>query len=123
VLGEGIPNPKIYKGHRPVPENLKWQFPPPLPNAYQVEHDLLFDAIRNNRPYNETERCVKTCLTAIMGRMACESGRQITWEEAMASNIELAPGLENCTWESPAPVMPDANGRYPIAMPGQTKAV
>ena len=152
VLGEGIPSPRIYKGHRPNPENLIWQFenavhemvetdrgatrlsrftapvhPPkksrPLPNAYQAEHDLFFDAIRNNKPYNETERCAKSCLTAIMGRMACESGRLITWDEAVASNLELAPGLESLTWESAAPVMPDANGRYPIAMPGQTKAL
>ena len=25
--------------------------------AYQREHDLLFDAIRQDRPYNETQRC------------------------------------------------------------------
>ena len=55
-----------------------------------------------------------------MGRMACESGKKVTREEALASNIELAPGLENCTWDGNAPVMPDANGQYPIAMPGQT---
>ena len=24
-------------------------------NAYQVEHDALFDAIRNDKPYNEAE--------------------------------------------------------------------
>ena len=58
-----------------------------------------------------------------MGRMACESGKKITWDEALASNIELAPGLENYTWDSNPPVMPDANGQYPIAMPGQTQAV
>jgi len=123
VLGEGIANPKIYKGHRSVPENMIWQFERPSPVSYQVEHDLFFDAIRNDKPYNETERCAKSCLTAIMGRMACESGGLITWDEAVASNLELAPGLESLTWESAAPVMPDANGRYPIAMPGQTQAL
>ena len=57
-----------------------------------------------------------------MGRMACESGKLITWDEALASNIELAPGLDNYTWDSNPPAMPDANGQYPIAMPGQTPA-
>jgi hypothetical protein len=52
--------------------------------------------------------------------MACESGSQITVEQALASEIELAPGLENYTWDSNPPVLPDAQGHYPIAMPGQT---
>jgi predicted dehydrogenase len=120
VLGEGQPNPRIFKGHRQTSENLIWSFKGQSKDQYQVEHDLLFDAIRNDKPYNEAERCCKSCLTAIMGRMACESGAVITWDEALASNRELAPGLENLTLDSDAPVMPDAGGKYPIAMPGQT---
>jgi hypothetical protein len=58
-----------------------------------------------------------------MGRMACESGRLITWEEALQSNLELAPGLEHYTADSNPPPLPDANGRYPVAMPGQTAAL
>ncbi|MEK7684993.1 MAG: hypothetical protein AAB466_06195, partial [Verrucomicrobiota bacterium] len=85
--------------------------------------DLLFDAIRNDKPYNETERSAKSCLTAIMGRMACESGKVITWDDALASNVELAPGLDKLTWDGDAPVMPDTNGRYPIAVPGQTQVL
>jgi predicted dehydrogenase len=120
VLGEGITNPRLYQGHLQTPEKQIWQYQGKPSNPYQVEHDLLFDAIRNDKPYNETERCAKSCMTAIMGRMACESGKMITWDEAIASNLELAPGLDQLTWESKAPVVPDANGRYPIAMPGQT---
>jgi myo-inositol 2-dehydrogenase / D-chiro-inositol 1-dehydrogenase len=55
--------------------------------------------------------------------MVVESGKRITWDEAMASNVELAPGLERLTFDSPAPVLPDADGRYPIAMPGFTKVL
>ena len=62
-------------------------------------------------------------MVAIMGRMACESGQMITWDEALASNLELAPGLDQFTLESRAPVEPDAQGRYPVAMPGQTKVL
>jgi len=123
VLGEGQPKPRIYKGHKPMSENLTWQYKGPPCDQYQVEHDLLFDAIRNDRPYNETERCAKSCFAAIMGRMACESGKLIAWEEAFASNLELAPGLENLTWNSDAPVMADASGKYPVAMPGQTQVL
>jgi len=119
VLGEGQPKPRIFKGHQPASENLVWSYKGAECYHYQYEHDLLFDAIRNDKPYNETERCAKSCLTAIMGRMACESGKLITWSEALDSNRELAPGLEHCTWDSEAPAMPDANGKYHVAIPGQ----
>jgi predicted dehydrogenase len=123
VLGEGQPNPRLYKGFKQSDDNIIWTYKGPGCNQYQVEHDLLFEAIRQDKPYNETQRCAFAALVGILGRMAAESGQMITWEQAMASNLELAPGLENYTAESNPPVMPDANGRYPIAMPGHTKVL
>jgi hypothetical protein len=122
VLGEGIPKPRIFKGHKQTSENVIWSYKGAECDHYQVEHDLLFEAIRKDKPYNEVERCAKGCLSAIMGRMACESGQVVAWEDALNSTVELAPGLENLTIDGDAPVMPDANGRYAVAMPGQTKA-
>lgn len=123
VLGEGIPNPRIFRTHLQNRENLVWQYQGAPCNQYQVEHDLLFDAIRNDKPHKEVERSAKSCFTAIMGRMACESGQMITWDEAFASKVQLAPGLEDLTENSKAPVEADSNGRYPIAMPGQSKVL
>jgi predicted dehydrogenase len=123
VLGEGITKPLLYNSHLQKSENVCWKYQGAPCNHYQVEHDLLFDAIRNDKPYNETERSAKSCFTAIMGRMACESGQLITWDEALASGIELAPGLEAMTFDSKPPVEPEANGRYPVAIPGQTKVL
>ncbi len=117
------PKPRLYRNQAQTRENETWRYSGPPCDPYQVEHDLLFDAIRNNKPYNETERSAKACLVAIMGRMAAESGQMITWDEAFNSNLELAPGLDNYTWESRPPVEPDANGRYPIAVPGQAKVL
>jgi predicted dehydrogenase len=121
VLGEGITNPRIFKGYNQTPANQIWKPTVADGNAYQIEHDLLFDAIRNDKPYNESERCVKAAMTGIMGRMAVESGQTVTMEQAMASNFQFAPNLDEMTWESPAPVQPDAKGQYPIAMPGVTR--
>lgn len=121
ILGEGQPKPRLFKGHKQTAETVAWEYKGAPCDAYQREHDLLFDAIRNDAPYNETERCAKSCLTAIMGRMACESGQVITHEDALTSNLQLAPGLEQITsLNSPAPVQPNAAGVYPIAMPGRT---
>jgi hypothetical protein len=122
VLGEGIKQPKIYKTHEQKAETLVWEHKGGRPNAYQTEHQLLFDAIRQDKPYNETERCAYAALAGILGRMASESGKMVTWEQALNSKLELAPGLEKFTMDGPAPVMPDAQGGYPIAKPGVTKA-
>jgi predicted dehydrogenase len=115
--------PAIYKGHKRTAQDLIWDFKGPVGNDYQIEHDLLFEAIRQDKPYNEAERCAKAAMAGIIGRMAAESGKMILWDEAMASNLELAPGLDQYTMASQPPALPDAQGRYPIAMPGMTKVL
>lgn len=120
VLGEGIPNPRLYKGHAQTSENLIWRYRGEPYDQYQYEHDLFFDAIRNDKPYNEVERSAKSCFAAIMGRMACESGKEIKWDEALASNLELAPGLETiASLDAQPPVKPAPDGRYPVELPGK----
>ena len=90
-------------------------------NPYQVEHDKLFAAIRNGDVINNVDFGASSTMTAIMGRMATYSGQQITWEEAMASNLELVPDEDSLTFDSLPPVVPDSNGNYPIPVPGITK--
>jgi len=123
VLGEGIKTPRIYKGHQQKNENQIWKYSGPGHSGYDEEHKLLFEAIRQNQPYNETERCAYAAMAGILGRMAAESGQEITWEKALNSNLELAPGIENFTMDSKPPVEPDEKGNYPVAMPGKTKVL
>jgi len=89
------------------------------PNPYQVEHDELFDAIRNKKMITDAENGAKSTLTAIMGRMATYSGQPISWEQALNNQEVLVP--ENLTWDSQAPTLPDADGNYKIPTPGVTK--
>jgi predicted dehydrogenase len=124
VLGEGQWDPLIYSGHLQEKKNLIWRYQGPATRQkYQREHDLLFAAIREDKPYNETERSAKTAMTGILARMAADSGQMITWDQAFASEVELAPGLDQMTLDSKPPVMPDAQGRYPVAMPGFTSVL
>ena len=90
-------------------------------NSYQIEHDRLFAAIRNDRPHNEAEAGAISTMMAILGRMAAYSGKMLTWEEAINSNIKLTTEADR--WDAPAPVEPDAEGRYPVPLPGITKVV
>lgn len=87
-------------------------------SAYQIEHDAFFDAIRNNKPLNDTEWGAMSTMTTIMGRMAAHSGKMVEWDEALNSELVLAP--MQLDWDSEPPVKPDKNGNYPIPFPGQS---
>ncbi|MDO5972343.1 Gfo/Idh/MocA family oxidoreductase [Flavivirga aquimarina] len=89
-------------------------------NPYQVEHDKLFAAIRNGEVINNVDYGVKSTMTAILGRMATYSGKQITWDEAMAFEHNLVPNEDTLSFDSIPPVIPDEFGNYPIPVPGET---
>ncbi len=91
------------------------------PNPYEVEHVRLFESIRNGGVLSNAEYGAHSTMTAIMGRMATYSGKVIKWDEALNSNIVLIP--DGLTWDSPAPVQPNADGTYKIPMPGQTVVI
>lgn len=96
-----------------------WQLRGAIANPYQVEHDVLIDAIRNNRPYNDVEHAATATLVGIMGRMASYSGKVIAWDQVMNSKVSLSP--QKYAFDAAPPVVADAAGRYPVAMPGTTK--
>lgn len=86
------------------------------PNPYQVEHDTLQACIRDNKPINNAYYGATSTMTAILGRMATYSGKEVTWDEAINSKVQHMPAI--ITAESEPPVKPDADGWYPIAIPG-----
>ena len=90
-------------------------------DPYQQEHDTLFEAIRNDKPYNEAFNGAMSSLTAIMGRLATYSGRVIESEAVLNSSIALVP--DKYTWDGRPPVLPNEDGSYPIAIPGATNVV
>lgn len=110
---------RIYKGQDMTKEtDLVWEFPQPEPNPYQLEWDRLIAAIREDRPFNEVRRGAEASLVTSMGRMAAHTGAVITFDQMLNSDHEYAPGLDQLTEDSPAPLQPDADGKYPIPQPG-----
>jgi len=89
------------------------------PDPYQVEHDKLFASIRNGGVIADAENGAKSTLTAIMGRMATYSGKIISWDQVMNSDLQIMP--ETIDWNNNPPTMPDSNGIYPIPTPGITE--
>jgi predicted dehydrogenase len=110
----------IYKGHVVDQKNVAWQSTDGS-NPYQNEWDELIEAIRNDKPYNEAKRGVEASVVTSMGRMSAHIGQTVTYEQMLNCDHEFAPGLDKLTKDSPAPVLPDANGMYPQPEPGNKK--
>jgi predicted dehydrogenase len=92
------------------------------PNPYQVEHNELFAAIvAGEYKFADAENAAKSTMTAILGRYATYSGKVVTWDEALNSNINLMP--EKLAWDAMPKVLPNADGYYPFAIPGKTKVI
>jgi len=118
----GMPS-STYKGQNPTRSNLLWESKVSRDerNPYQNEWNDLMDAIRNDKPYNETERGVQASLVTSLGRMAAHTGQEITYDEILNCDHEMAPGLDKLTMDSPAPLQAGSDGRYPVPQPGITK--
>ena len=113
----------IFKNQSVSRGDMIWEskVKPEEQDPYQNEWRDLIDAIRNDKPYSEVKRGVECSLVTSMGRMAAHTGQIITFEDMLNCEHEMAPGLDKLTKDSPAPVQADANGRYPIPLPGITK--
>ena len=109
----------LYKGQTTVANKI-WesQVNPDEQNPYQNEWNDLVDAVRDDKPYNEVKRGVEASLVSNMGRMAAHTGREITYDQMLNCEHEMAPDVDKFTMDSPAPLVADANGRYPVPQPG-----
>lgn len=102
--------------------NVKWKFEYPKDEngnqmntitipPYVQEHMHLVHAIRTGEYVNEGETTALSTLAAIMGRTAAYTGRQITWDEILKSDMDLGPsviefGPVDMVFETPIPGTP-----------------
>ena len=77
-----------------------------------LEHKDLQAAIVSGKTVNEGVRIAETTLTAIMGRMSAYTGKEVTWEQAMASQESIVPSTFAFGMHIETP---------PVAVPGTTK--
>ncbi len=112
------PTVQIYKDQRTAYNNIAWRPEKEKVSPYQVEWDVLLDAIRQNRPHNEVRRAALANLVSIMGRAAVHSQRIVTWDEVMASDFRFCPNVDSLTERSPAPVLANAQDCYQVPVPG-----
>ena len=85
-------------------------------SGHAQEQVDLIAALRSGNRYNEGHYGANSSMTAVMGRMATYSGKLIKWDDAVASKLSQFP--ETLAWDASAPVQKNADGNYPIPIPG-----
>lgn len=89
-------------------------------NPYQTEHDELFAAIaKGEYKFADAENGAMSSMTSILGRMATYSGQVVHFDKALKSGLNLMP--KEYSFAATPPVVPNADGLYPVAIPGVTK--
>ena len=81
--------------------NEVWKYPKPeegdteskwkVTNPYVQEHINLVTGIRTGNTVNDAEAQVNSVLMTIMGRISAYTGKDVTWEEIMNSDLYLGP--------------------------------
>jgi predicted dehydrogenase len=91
-----------------------WKYPMPekgsedqtwaVKDPYVQEHINLVTAIRKGEYINDAEAQVNSTLITIMGRESAYTGKDVTWEQLMNSNLSLGP--KTYAW-GPVPDIPE----------------
>jgi predicted dehydrogenase len=102
-------------------QDITWKCPEEkdADNPYRVEWDDLLQAIREDKPYNEVERGAMASLVTAMGRKAAHTGRIVTLKDMLEDPHEFAPEVDRLKMDSPAPLLANAEGKYPVPEPGR----
>jgi predicted dehydrogenase len=82
-------------GHKPkvidLAGNVIFEAADSSVNPYVQEHIDLVTCIRQGIALNEAENVATSCLVAMMGRISAYTGKEVTFEELMNSDMKLGP--------------------------------
>jgi predicted dehydrogenase len=81
-------------------------------DPYVQEHIDLVNSVLGTGPhYNEGEQVAHSTMTAIMARESAYTGKKITWEQIMASDLSITP--KELALDKPCPLPPVPVGGHP----------
>jgi predicted dehydrogenase len=83
-------------------------------NPYVQEHTDLIAHIREGKPINELKNVAESTMTAILGRMSTYTGKTVTWDKALHSQLDTMP--KELSWNMKIDVPP-------VPVPGKTALV
>jgi hypothetical protein len=53
--------------------------------------------------------------------MACHTAQVVMYDDILGCEHEFAPDVDKLTLDGPAPLIADAEGKYPVPVPGLKK--
>jgi len=109
----------LYKDQRCSNDNIAWRAPKEAVTPWEAEWNDLLESIHKDRPHNEAKRAALSNIADLMGRAAAHTGRLVSWDEMMNSNFQFCPNIDGLTDDSPPPVQANAQGCYPVPVPGE----
>ncbi len=102
---------------------LIWEYPYPeegdddltwrVNNPFVQEHIELVTAIRGGNYLNDSDEQIKSNRITIMGRMAAYTGREVTWDEVLNSDMRLGPDELDFSRSYEVPDTPPVVGTAP----------
>lgn len=81
-----------------------WSFKGEMNVMHQEEQNHLFRSIRSGHPVNDGTWMANSTMLGILGRMVAYSGKEITWEEALNSDVAIGPRYDQYNWDLKWPV-------------------
>lgn len=92
-IGQNIVGAKGTSDGMSIQGKKSWKYNGPTVNELEQEHRDLIASIRNEGPYlNVGKRVAESTLTAILGRMAAYTGREIRYDWALnRSQLDITP--------------------------------
>ena len=112
---------KCYLGGCKIEGETNWRYEGPNPNPYAAEQKALIDSVREGVPVNSGDYMSTSTMVAVLGQIACYTGKPTTWEEVNASELRFGPAPDESSFETEPPTRLDETGNYPLPMPGVTK--
>jgi predicted dehydrogenase len=83
-------------------------------DSHQLEHDAFFAALRRGEIINNGDYMAKSTMMAILARMTAYTGKTLSWEDGMGSQLDLSP--KSYAWDADPPPAE-------VAIPGVTPFV
>jgi myo-inositol 2-dehydrogenase / D-chiro-inositol 1-dehydrogenase len=100
--------------------HLIWQSNRPSHSTIDgIDHQLrhLLMSLQVGQIPNESLYGYQSTMTAIMGRMATYSGKEVTWNSCSSNRVQLADFDQMRLVNGPAPIVPDFDGSYQVPRP------
>ncbi|NLS91477.1 MAG: Gfo/Idh/MocA family oxidoreductase [Planctomycetaceae bacterium] len=110
---------RMFKDQRISEDHVSWTPTPDAFRPWQYEWNDFIHSIRTDRPHNEAKRACYADYVSLMGRAACHTGQEVTWDQVTSSDFQFCQYLDDLQTDSEVPVKADENGQFPVPVPGR----